>query len=105
MDIVKALKFMCPGAEWSLSGDAYEGLEWRDLRVQKPSEQDIADAYTRVMEQEAMIEYRQRRAAAYPPLGDQLDMIWHAMDAQIIPVATEFYDAIKSVKDAFPDVG
>lgn len=94
---------MCPGAKWSLVGDLYQDLEWKDLRFPKPSEQELSDAYRRALEQDALLEYRALRAATYPPLGDQLDMIWHAMDSEAIPVAPQFYDAIKSVKDRFPD--
>jgi hypothetical protein len=45
------------------------------------------------------------RAQAYPPIGEQLDMLWHAMDAGEIPKATAFYERIKAVKDALPHDG
>ena len=46
------------------------------------------------------------RGEAYPSLGDQLDMLWHAMDVgdwniKLIKT-TEFYTALKAVKDANP---
>mgnify|MGYP001097731959 FL=1 len=44
------------------------------------------------------------RAFAYPSYTEQLDMLWHAIDADAdlkVKFAT-FYNAIKTVKDANP---
>ena len=44
------------------------------------------------------------RAFAYPSYTEQLDMLWHAIDADAdlkVKFAT-FYNAIKAVKDANP---
>jgi hypothetical protein len=38
----------------------------------------------------------------YPPIGDQLDTLWHAMDRGDLPKIPEFYDPIKKIKDANP---
>lgn len=46
--------------------------------------------------------YRERRADAYPPVANQLDALWHAMDAGLIPIVPAFYDPIRAVKDAIP---
>lgn len=45
--------------------------------------------------------YITQRRGAYPPIGDQLDMLWHAMDTGQIPKAQQFYNAIKQVKDKY----
>lgn len=46
------------------------------------------------------------RSLAYPSIGDQLDMLWHAVDTGDWTAAkvktTEFYTALKAVKDANP---
>ena len=51
-------------------------------------------------------DYARDRAAAYPSIGDQLDMLWHAVDTGDWTAAkvktTEFYTALKAVKDANP---
>jgi len=49
--------------------------------------------------------YVDRRKGAYPSIGDQLDMLWHAMDTGQIPKAQQFYNALKAVKDKFPKNG
>ena len=47
--------------------------------------------------------YDQARRQAYPPLGEQLDMLWHAMDEGVLPVAEPWYSVIKAVKKRYPD--
>lgn len=46
--------------------------------------------------------YRDRRAAEYPPFGDQLDALWHAMNENVLPKVEPFYSSIKAVKDKYP---
>jgi|SaaInlStandDraft_2_1057019.scaffolds.fasta_scaffold02698_19 hypothetical protein len=43
-----------------------------------------------------------QRSEHYPPIGDQLDSLWHAMDRGELPKIAEFYDPIKEVKDTYP---
>jgi len=45
-------------------------------------------------------EYKYQRQ--YPSLGDQLDMLWHAIDNGTLNKTSDFYTAIKAVKDAHP---
>ena len=49
-------------------------------------------------------EYSRNRKAAYPSIGDQLDMLWHAIDdnATLKTRYADFHTAIKAVKDANP---
>ena len=48
--------------------------------------------------------YARTRADAYPSIGDQLDMLWHAIDANatLNTRYADFHTAIKAVKDANP---
>ena len=46
--------------------------------------------------------YKQQRAENYPHVRDQLDMLWHAIDNGTLNKTSEFYTAIKAVKDAYP---
>jgi hypothetical protein len=50
--------------------------------------------------------YAEKRADEYPKIGDQLDMLWHAVDTGDWTAAkvktTEFYTVLKAVKDANP---
>ena len=47
-------------------------------------------------------EYKSLRQ--YPSIGDQLDMLWHAIDNGTLNKTSDFYTAIKAVKDAHPKV-
>lgn len=58
--------------------------------------------YQRTEELWMVPSYQQERAASYPPIGDQLDMFWHAMDSGALPKIQPFYDQIKSVKEQYP---
>ena len=44
------------------------------------------------------------RANSYPTIGDQLDMLWHSIDADATLKSNyaDFHTAIKTVKDANP---
>ena len=50
--------------------------------------------------------YREKRKEKYPSIGDQLDMLWHAIDTGDWTAAkvktTDFYTQLKAVKDANP---
>tara|TARA_B100002019_G_C21202760_1_gene564943 strand:+ start:123 stop:305 length:183 start_codon:yes stop_codon:yes gene_type:complete len=51
-------------------------------------------------------EYQNDRMMKYPPIGEQLDMLWHAIDADadLKVKFADFYNSIKAVKDAYPKV-
>ena len=47
--------------------------------------------------------YAEKRSAEYPELGNQLDMIWHAIDNGLpLDKESDFYKALKEVKDKYP---
>ena len=39
--IIDALHILTPGAEWTLTGDELEGLDWLDKKVARPSDEII----------------------------------------------------------------
>lgn len=41
LKFIKAIKDIRPNAEWALTGDAYEGLEWLDKNQTKPTKAEI----------------------------------------------------------------
>ena len=51
---------------------------------------------------ERPLTYDQLRRKEYPAVGDQLDMLWHAMDDGLIPKIEPMYSDIKAVKEAYP---
>jgi hypothetical protein len=40
-ELLQALHALCPGAQWSLSGDDYAGLEWLDEDQARPTASEI----------------------------------------------------------------
>lgn len=46
--------------------------------------------------------HKLRRAAEYPPLEDQLDALWHAMDEGLLPKIQPLYDDIAAIKARYP---
>lgn len=47
-------------------------------------------------------DHAELRRSSYPPIEEQLDALWHAMDRGQLPKVDGFYDRIRSVKDQFP---
>jgi len=46
--------------------------------------------------------YKFSRALEYPAIGDQLDMLWHAIDTESLDKTSDFYTSLKQVKDNNP---
>jgi hypothetical protein len=97
-----ALQSLRPGAEWVLRGD---DLEWLDTNQTKPTEAEITEEITRLQEEYDAKEYARKRAIEYPVLNEQLDMLWHAIDAGKLNKYSDFYKTLKSVKDKYPKSG
>jgi len=63
----------------------------------KPSESDCTAGVAAMQTDWDNKEYARKRAAEYPSIGDQLDMIYHNGDG-----GATFQAAIKEVKDKYP---
>ena len=47
--------------------------------------------------------YKSERQTAYPAIGDQLDMLWHSIDAGTpLDKTSAFYTALSAVKTKYP---
>ena len=42
------------------------------------------------------------RRKEYPPISEQLDMLFHAMKNEEIPIATEWFNTIQEIKNKYP---
>ncbi len=47
-------------------------------------------------------QYSRDRVEAYPAVEDQLDMLFHAIEAGTLDTTSEFFTTLKAVKDANP---
>jgi hypothetical protein len=98
--IDKAIQSLKPNSQWVLEGGTYSGLKWLDTNQTKPTEAEVNAEVVRLQAEEDANEYQRLRQ--YPSLGDQLDMLWHAIDTNSLNKTSDFYTAIKAVKDAHP---
>ena len=80
-----------------------EEIEWLDTIQTQPTNEEIATELARLQEEYDNNEYQRLRQ--YPTIGDQLDMLWHAIDTNSLNKTSDFYTAIKAVKDAYPKSG
>ena len=100
IDITTALMSIKPNAEWSLVNDE---LEWLDTTQTQPTQAEIDTEIARLQTEYDNNQYQRDRQ--YAPTGDQLDMLWHSIDAGEFgdtAKQSEFYTANKAVKDANP---
>jgi hypothetical protein len=112
--IVQALMFYAPNAKWKFSVEStavdsafgkvlpyeigYEHIEWDDLFYDKPSEEQLENLYNEsILAYSSETLYKTQRQMAYPPVEEQLDMIFH----QGIDVWKE---KIQQIKDSIPKV-
>lgn len=72
----------------------HEIVEWRGTDPQ-PTQAELESAWAEYQTEYDSKQYQRDRQ--YPPIGDQLDMIYHAGLG-----GDEFQAAIKAVKDKFP---
>lgn len=98
--IANALLELRPGSTWSLSGETYEGINWLDEEQTKPTKQEVEDKIAELIADYESKQYQRDRV--YPSIGDQLDMLWHAIDNGTLNKTSDFYTTIKAVKDAHP---
>lgn len=74
IDITKALNSLYPNSAWSLSGDDYDGLEWFDESIPKPTREELEAEALRL---KPIFECQQNRAKEYPSFADQFDLLYH----------------------------
>jgi predicted lipoprotein len=95
MNLTKAILSLRPGAQWMLRDEHYAGLEWIDTEQTKPTEAELEVEIARLQSVYEANEYQRLRAAEYPPMTEQLDMIFHnGIDA--------WKEQIQAVKDKYP---
>jgi len=46
--------------------------------------------------------YTEKRKIEYPDPREQFDMLWHAIDDGTLDKTSDFYTALKAVKDKYP---
>ena len=52
--IGKALQNLRPGSKWTVRGDSYSGIEWKDTVQTKPTEAEVNSEIARLQSEEPM---------------------------------------------------
>ena len=79
-DITNAILALDPNAEVSVNAEDVNQITWHDGN---PNSITVAQIQTKQAELQTAHDakaYARARASAYPSIGDQLDMLWHAID-------------------------
>ena len=58
--------------------------------------------FTKIKTEYNSNQYKRDRRVEYPVTGDQLDMLWHAIDDGTLDKTSDFYTALKAIKDKYP---
>jgi hypothetical protein len=104
--IDQAILKINPNAEFTVNADDINQITW--LNGTTPiSKADIEAKMNEMANEPEQSAYVEQRRNDYPPIGDQLDMLWHSIDQnpKLKSEYFEFYEAIKAVKVKHPKNG
>jgi hypothetical protein len=85
------------GKQWLLTGNSYEGLEWRDESA-KPTQAELDSQWDAIQTNVNQNKYKQQRAAEYPDFKNYLDGIVKGDQVQM----QAYIDACLAVKAKYP---
>ena len=93
MDLIKALQKLHPTIQASC-GETYDSIIIHD-NTPLPTEAQLESAWQLILAEQQATEYQRLRAKAYPPIPEQLDLIFHG--------GLETWSAeIQRIKDLYP---
>jgi len=96
-DYAAVLTATYPGAQWSLSGNDYNTLEWFD-DTPKPTEAELDAAWPQVEYDNQVADVENARRADYEATSDPLFFEWQRGDG----TEQAWLDAVAAVKAAHP---
>ena len=106
--IIDAILKINPNAKVTVVGSDIDTCEIQWLGGTTPiSKADIQAKMDEIDNEPKQSNYAEQRRNAYPPIGDQLDMLWHSIDQnpELKQKYFNFYEAIKQVKVKYPKNG
>ena len=106
--IIEAILKINPNAVVTVRGEDINTCEIDWLEGTKPiPKADIEAKMNEMANEPEQSKYAEQRRNAYPPIGDQLDMLWHSIDQnpELKQKYFDFYEAIKQVKVKYPKNG
>ena len=95
-DIINSIRAINPNAEVVVEGNDVKNITWHNGTT-PIAEADILAKQKELQTAYDNAKYQRDRAEAYPSIGEQLDLIYHAGIG-----GDAFQAAIKAVKDKYP---
>lgn len=104
-NIHDAIRSLVPGVGYSIEdNDLRWEEEYSDIASEvpegRPTISEIEDELARLTDEWNSLEYARQRVQAYPPIGDQLDALFHA---GVFP--EDMAAQLQAVKDEYPKGG
>ena len=93
--VAEVLSSLRPLSQYAVGSDG--SINWIDTVQTQPTQSEIDAEIIRLQSQYDTNEYQRKRAAEYPPIGDQLDALWKGGDA-----AAEMLTKVQAVKTKYP---
>jgi len=100
-DIISAIVAINPAAKVSINAEDLDQITWHDGTAVIPK----ADIQAKIVELKAAYDakdYQRKREPEYPAIGEQLDLLWHAIDDGTLDKTSDFYTSLKATKDKYP---
>ncbi len=103
--IIEAILKINPNAVVTVRGSDINTceIEWHE-ETTPISKADIEAKMNEMATEPEQSQYAEQRRNDYPPIGDQLDMIWHTIDKddELQHKFYDFYQTVKKTKVKFP---
>jgi hypothetical protein len=101
MDICSAILAINSLAEVSVKDEDLDQINWLN-GTPEISKADIIAKQAELKTAYDAKEYQRQREPEYPTIGDQLDLLWHAIDDGTLDKTSDFYTSLKATKDKYP---
>ena len=78
--------------------------QWLSPSITQPSTDEIKAEISNYQKELDKTYYQEQRRPEYPSVKEQLDLLWHSIDADadLKVKLAGFYNAIKAIKDKYP---
>jgi|TARA_Y100000310_G_scaffold47139_1_gene43717 hypothetical protein len=96
--IIEAISALNPGTKVSVTAEDFEQITWHDGNPTNITKDQIVTKQAELKTAYDTTEYQRKRKEEYPPIEDQLDMIfWDKKNG-----TTEWEDSVQVIKDKYP---
>ena len=101
-DLGHAILKIKPNSEITQRGDKWTDIEFHDGNPSNITEEQALAKQKELIAEYESNQYQRDRQPEYPELPEQLDMLFHAIDAGALDKTSAFYTTLKAVKDKYP---